>query len=117
MRRADLAVMDMRKTREMIVIGCKYHVHRNKYEEELRRFIVRDNVVRAFDGVDYVFNNRVRQKVRQLITFDENIDDVCSHSSPSDLTWLNYASIIKELMGKSILLDENKLSQVTKNNA
>lgn len=115
MRRTNNAIKDMRKTRALIIIGCKYQRPISMYNQEVERFLVRDQVARNFDGVMFIFNNSVQKKVSDLINFDESINNVCSTNAPSDDQWHKYENEISILMENSITQDEQTLSIITKN--
>lgn len=109
MRRADLAVMNMRKTREMIVIHCQYHLPRNIYQEKIDRINAQYEIIKTFVGINFIFDNQVLDKIHQLMQFDKSINDVCDQSAPSDDAWYKYAVEIDNLMGNSITNDKLKL--------
>lgn len=114
MRRADEAIMNMRKTRELIVIGCDYNLPRNRMAEDISRFNARYNVANTFTGIRFIFNNDVENKSQQLVKFDENVKDVCSKSAPEDNIWREYVIQINNLMEKSVQDEQNKLANIQK---
>ncbi len=111
MREADQAMIELRKTREFIVLNCKYHHPFSLYDQTLLRSRARFDLNKAFTGIDFVFNEQVHDQFHKYIEFDENIPDVCAPNTPNDAVYLKASHNLISLMGKSIQQDEENLEK------
>ena len=109
---ANQAMMDMRKTRYLIELKCKYHQSVMPYEQEVARFTARDEVARAFTGSRFVFNDNVQAIALKLTHLDEENKDVCANGAPSDVAYQELQRQIVTLMGESIQIDQEALKKV-----
>lgn len=112
MRRNDDAVIDIRATRYFITLRCNYQHPFTPEEQETLRFNARYKAAKTFTGSNFVFNDAVVTKFKELVKFDESVRDVCDPTSPGDEEWWKYLQEINALMGESIQADEDKLSKL-----
>lgn len=112
MKITNLAIKDMRKTRELTVLACRYHHSPTSYQQSVSRFNVRYEVAKSFDGIRFIFNSEIQNKFIELTAFDESVDDVCSPKAPSDEKWHKLASAVDELMENSIEVDQVNLEKL-----
>ncbi len=103
------AIIQMRKTREYIVLRCQFGMPYTAYEQNRLRFEASYNTVKVITGTNRIFNQEVYEKLRQLVEFDKSVADVCAANAPSDEKWENYLHQIDSLIGKSIEEDQVKL--------
>lgn len=105
MRNVDESVTDLRKTRQNIILRCKYDKPLSLYEQQLLRSNARFDVNKAFTGVEYIFDQQVHQKLHDFLSFDESIKDVCASDAPTDAEYIDHLHQFTNLMGASILQD------------
>lgn len=108
-QKIDSAVTNMRYTRYVVVLQCKFHRPLRLYDQSLRRFDALNKVVTATAGVSYIFNEKVKDNIVELNHFDESVKDVCAPGAPDDQEWYKRAYEINKLMGESIQQDKEKL--------
>lgn len=109
MRKSSDAIMDLRLTREHIILKCKTNQPLTFHEQQQLRLNARDKVAREFTGTRFLFGEKLQEKSIELVVFDEGVIDVCSPNNPKQDKWHQYHTDIINLMGKSIQADEKKL--------
>ena len=114
MRRANIAVMNLRELHEDIIAKCIYHKQRNQYAEYIARTNERMNVGKTYDRIRFIFNNINQEKFADFTNFDESITDVCAKEAPSDDRWRQYQYDLNNLMGQSIQQDKDDLMKLNK---
>lgn len=116
MNRGIDAIMDMRTTRELIVINCRYHIPFTPQNQAKLRVLAEYKVIRAFSNSKPIFKSEeLISAVRALNKFEESVPDVCAKNAPKDQAWLDHLRKITKIMEKSIAIDEKKLLQLKNN--
>jgi len=114
MKKMNSSVINMRKVRYHILLRCK-HGHPDSLEkQELLRLNAALDVIHAFTGSQFIFNDAVQKKVDQLIKFDRSVKNVCAKGAPKDDKWRAYLIEIDNLMGQSIKEDQETLMELSK---
>ena len=112
MRQADSGIMEVRKVRYLIRLKCEYHKPITPYEQAWQRFIARYQSVKAFTGIEQVYDYTIYNAFREFTHFDESVKDVCAKDAPRDTAWWQYLHDVNHLMRQSIQKDRNQLIKI-----
>lgn len=111
MKIADNALMNARELQEKLIMNCQYDRSLGNYKEKLQRLQARYEIIKAFTGINFIFNLDVLNRVRDLVAFDNQINNVCALPQ-IDKIWYQYSMNIDEAMGSSINIDKANLEKL-----
>lgn len=107
------AGMDLRKERYLIIEECTYKKKLTQYEQNVRRYLVRDNLLKAFSGISQIYDKKVFEAFVQLVKFDDSVIDLCAPDAPKDENWREKLDVPAKLMRDSIRQDREKLEELS----
>lgn len=113
-KRVTEAIIDLRKTRNMIRLDCKYGRKPTIFEQSKMREEARFKLIMATAGVQEIFDNDIRTGLLELIEFDDSILDVCEKNAPSGKHWRQFQLKVGELMKESLTKNREELTKLTK---
>ena len=110
------AIIDLRAINQQIRMLCIYNnqypkneFYNKKLTIELERFKARANLVKAYNGADYIFNQQIFDAIKTFVKNDENIKDICASNSPDDSLWQSWQRPIDEQIKNSIADSQSAL--------
>jgi hypothetical protein len=112
-KKVNKGMLEVRKTRFLIRYDCEYRKPLSLYEQGLRRFLARNELVESFNGVGEVFNEEVLNTFLELTSLDESIRDVCAEKAPDDQAWWALSRRANNQMRASIKADHQRLEKIS----
>ena len=112
-QKVNKGVLEVRKTRFLIKYDCDHGKPVSLYEQGLRRFLARNNLVESFSGVGEVFDEQVLKTFLELTAFDEGIKDICAEKTPDDDAWRTISRRANDQMRASIEANHQVLEKIS----
>lgn len=106
------SMVSLKENVEMIMLKCKYQIPISEYEKNEERLKSRYKVIEAFTGSQHVFGDKILDKYRDLINFDESVKNLCAPNAPTELEWRKYIIDINNLIAESISQDKKELERL-----
>lgn len=113
MQRVNNAILELRRTRTQIKYDCENNKPISLYEQGLKRFDSRADLVKSFNGIGEVFNDEVFKTLLELTSLDESVKDVCAKDAPDDNAWLDISRKLNRQMRESLKIDREHLKNIS----
>lgn len=112
-KRVTEAMIDLRQTRNMIRIDCEHGRAPSEYDQAQVREKAVFKLVTAIAGVQEIFDEKIRNKLMDMIEFDRTVKNVCTKDAPSGTAWRQHQLAVGELMKDSIRDEREELAKLT----
>lgn len=113
MQKVNNGILELRRTRSQIKYDCENNKPISLYEQGLKRFEARADLVKFVNGIGEIFNEEVFKTILELTRFDESVKDVCAKNAPGDDAWLDISRKLNQQMRESLKTDREYLKNIS----
>ncbi|USN51164.1 MAG: hypothetical protein H6731_01770 [Myxococcales bacterium] len=111
-QKIDIAIMELRKTTELIKQSCRSKKPISMEEQKKERTLARIEFIKSFSGILQYFDKEVLNLCLQITSMEESVPDICVENVLQDNKFQALMVEVNKKMESSIEIDQAELANL-----